>query len=108
MSNFLVLRLRVPRHAWATQDVTSGAVQVSLTGTLRCSRTFACPRVSETFNVQFRFEAFNALNHTNFNPPTSTSLQLFTQALAPIPSAGNLTSTSTTSRQLQFAIKVLW
>jgi hypothetical protein len=65
-------------------------------------------RDSEIFNVQFRFEAFNALNHTNFSPPTSTSLQLFTQALAPIPSAGNLTSTSTTSRQLQFALKILW
>jgi hypothetical protein len=65
-------------------------------------------RGSELFNVQLRFEAFNALNHTNFSPPTSTSLQLFTQALAPIPSAGNLTSTSTTSRQLQFALKVLW
>jgi hypothetical protein len=66
------------------------------------------PRVSENFNIQFRFETFNALNHANFSPPTSTSLQLFTQALAPIPSAGNLTSTSTTSRQLQFALKVLW
>jgi hypothetical protein len=65
-------------------------------------------RGSELFNVQFRFEAFNALNHTNLGPPTSTSLQLFTQALAPIPSAGNLTSTSTTSRQLQFALKILW
>jgi hypothetical protein len=65
-------------------------------------------RGAEIFNVQFRFEAFNALNHTNFGPPTSTSLQLFTQALSAIPSAGNLTSTSTTSRQLQFALKVLW
>jgi hypothetical protein len=65
-------------------------------------------RVSETFNVQFRFEVFNALNHTNFDPPTATSLQLFTQGLTPISSAGNLTSTSTTSRQLQFALKVLW
>jgi hypothetical protein len=71
-------------------------------------KNFRVRRVSETFNVQFRFEAFNVLNHTNFSPPTSTSLQLFTQALAPIPSAGNLTSTSTTSRQLQFALKVLW
>jgi hypothetical protein len=66
------------------------------------------PRISENCNLQFRFETFNALNHTNFGPPTSTSLQLFTQALAPIPSAGNLTSTSTASRQLQFALKVLW
>jgi hypothetical protein len=51
---------------------------------------------------------FNALNHTNFNPPNATGLQLFTQALTPIASAGNLTSTSTTSRQLQFALKILW
>jgi hypothetical protein len=65
-------------------------------------------RLSDSFRIQFRFEVFNALNHTNFNPPTATSLQLFTQALTPIASAGNLTSTSTTSRQLQFALKVLW
>jgi hypothetical protein len=66
------------------------------------------PRLSDSFRIQFRFEMFNALNHTNFNPPPSSSLQLFTVGLTPIASAGNLTSTSTTSRQLQFAIKVLW
>jgi hypothetical protein len=71
-------------------------------------KNFRVLRVSETFDIQFRFEVFNALNHTNFGPPTSTSLQLFTQGLTPIPSAGNLTSTSTTSRQLQFALKVIW
>ena len=71
-------------------------------------KNFRVLRVSDTFNVQFRFEVFNALNHTNFSPPTSTSLRLFTQALAPILSAGNLTSTSTTSRQVQFALKIIW
>jgi hypothetical protein len=65
-------------------------------------------RFSDSFRLQFRFEMFNALNHANFNPPTSTSLQLFTQALTPIASAGKLTATSTTSRQLQFGLKVLW
>jgi hypothetical protein len=65
-------------------------------------------RFSESFRIQFRFEVFNILNHTNFSPPTTTSLQLFTQSLIPISSAGSLTSTSTTSRQLQFALKVLW
>jgi hypothetical protein len=66
------------------------------------------PRLSDTFHLQFRFEMFNALNRANFDPPTSTSSQLFTQTLTPIASAGNLTSTSTTSRQLQFGLKVLW
>ena len=63
---------------------------------------------SESCNLQFRFEAFNVVNHTNFLPPTASSLQLFTQNLTPITSAGKLTATSTTSRQLQLALKVTW
>ncbi len=64
--------------------------------------------LGESFNVQFRAEIFNAMNHTNFASPLPASLQLYTQALAPIPSAGNLTATSTTSRQIQLAIKVIF
>lgn len=65
-------------------------------------------RISEQFNVQFRLEVFNILNHTNFNPPTSNS-QVFngdgsTGGLTP----GLLDSTATTSRQIQAAIKVIW
>ena len=65
-------------------------------------------RISEQFNVQFRIEIFNILNHANFNPPTSNS-QIFngdgsTAGLAP----GLLDSTATTSRQVQFALKVIW
>ena len=65
-------------------------------------------RFSEDFNVQFRAELFNVLNHSNFSPPNSTNVQLFTSSLALIPSAGALTSTSTTSRQIQFALKIVW
>jgi hypothetical protein len=65
-------------------------------------------RISEQFNVQFRMEIFNILNHANFNPPTSNS-QIFngdgsTAGLAP----GLLDATATTSRQVQFALKVIW
>jgi hypothetical protein len=65
-------------------------------------------RISERFNVQFRVEVFNILNHTNFNPPTA-NLQVFngdgsTGGLTP----GLLDTTSTTSRQVQFAVKVIW
>jgi hypothetical protein len=63
---------------------------------------------SESCQLQFRVEAFNVLNHTNFLPPTASSLQLFTQSLTPIASAGKLTATSTLSRQLQFALKIAW
>ena len=65
-------------------------------------------RISEQFNVQFRVEVFNILNHTNFNPPTANS-QAFngdgsTGGLTP----GLLDTTATTSRQVQFAVKVIW
>lgn len=63
-------------------------------------------RLSERWNLQFRAEAFNVFNTANFNTP---NLITFTSATAP-PSttAGVITSTATTSRQLQFALKVLW
>ncbi len=63
-------------------------------------------RIGETFDVQFRAEAFNLLNHANFNTP---NLIVFTSpTAAPSPTAGVITSTATTSRQLQFAVKLLW
>jgi len=63
---------------------------------------------SEDINIQFRAELFNFLNHTNFNPPNSTNVNLFNADLTPILSAGALTSTATTSRQIQFALKFVW
>jgi hypothetical protein len=64
-------------------------------------------RISEQFNVQFRFELFNILNHANFNPPTANNA-IFDGTGSPVGGAGQLNSTSTTSRQLQFALKVIW
>ena len=64
--------------------------------------------LSDTLNIQFRAEFFNVLNHTNFSTPLPANSQVYTVNLALIPSAGNLTSTATTSRQLQFAIKLIW
>jgi hypothetical protein len=64
-------------------------------------------KISETFNVQFRAEFFNILNHANFAPPLSNRT-LFTASGAAIPTAGLISSTVTTSRQIQFGVKVLW
>jgi hypothetical protein len=68
------------------------------------------PRFSETFNVQFRWEIFNILNHANFNPPPPAARQVFNLAgLENTATAGVLASpTATTSRQMQFALKFIW
>jgi hypothetical protein len=64
-------------------------------------------RISESFNVQFRLEIFNALNHANFNPPTN-NFQIFDGSGTLNGGAGNITGTATTSRQIQFALKFIW
>ena len=64
-------------------------------------------RISENFNVQFRAEFFNILNHANFASPTD-NLDVFDQSGAPVASAGLITSTQTPSRQIQFALKLIW
>jgi hypothetical protein len=62
--------------------------------------------VTERVRVQFRAEFFNILNHTNFGTPNTV---VFTSATAgPSPTAGVITGTSTTSRQIQFGLKLLW
>jgi hypothetical protein len=64
-------------------------------------------RISENFNAQFRAELFNILNHANFSSPTD-NLTVFDQNSQPTASAGLITSTQTTSRQIQFALKLIW
>ncbi|RSL16051.1 carboxypeptidase family protein [Edaphobacter aggregans] len=71
-------------------------------------------QITERLRVQFRAEFFNVLNHTNFttpNPviyssgPTPTTLKA---APTLSPTAGVITATSTTSRQIQFGLKILF
>jgi hypothetical protein len=66
-------------------------------------------RIGDSFNVQFRAEAFNILNRANYQvPPLINGTDIFDSTGAPNASAGVLTSTTTTSRQIQLGIKVLW
>jgi len=60
--------------------------------------------VTERLNLQFRAEFFNILNRANFNTP---NLIVFTPS-GVSGTAGAINSTSTTSRQIQFALKLLW
>ncbi len=62
--------------------------------------------IRERVAMQFRAEFFNILNHTNFNSPNPI---VFTAATGgPSPTAGLITSTTTTSRQIQFGLKLQW
>jgi len=61
-------------------------------------------RIRERLNLQFRAEIFNLLNRANFNLPNAI---VFTPS-GLSPTAGVITSTSTTSRQVQFGLKLLW
>jgi hypothetical protein len=60
--------------------------------------------IREHMNVQFRAELFNLLNRANFNTP---NLIVFTPT-GSSGTAGAITSTSTTSRQVQFSLKFAW
>jgi len=62
-------------------------------------------RITEATTLQFRAEFFNILNHTNFSYPT---LGAFSSSGTPNPNAGTITSIVGTSRQIQFALKLLF
>jgi len=64
--------------------------------------------ISDLFNIQFRVEAFNVLNRTNFNPPTANNQVFNADGTSGGLTPGLLDTTSTTSRQVQVALKVIW
>ena len=78
------------------------------------------PKISESFNIQFRAELFNVANHVNYATPPKAGTQLFNGsgvlqpngtilAGAPLATGGVLVGpTASSARQAQFAVKVLF
>jgi hypothetical protein len=60
--------------------------------------------VAERASLQFRAEVFNVLNHANFGTPNAI---VFANG-AISSSAGLITATATTSRQIQFGLKLIF
>jgi hypothetical protein len=73
-------------------------------------------KISENFNVQFRVEMFNILNHPNFAPPGpgDGNTDIFgANGVSADPTtngglAGHLVRTTIPERQIQFAVKILF
>ena len=65
--------------------------------------------IREHARLQFRAEFFNLLNHANFALPNASA---FTQTAngggTPNATFGRITATTTSSRQIQFALKILF
>lgn len=59
-------------------------------------------QIAEGRNLQFRWEAFNVLNHTNLGTPG----QVLFSGSNIAPAAGRITSTSTRPRNMQFALRL--
>ena len=70
-------------------------------------RSFPLRFWSETARLQFRAEMFNLLNRANFQAPLPNN-SLFNTKGALLATAGVITSTAATSRQIQLALRLSW
>ena len=60
--------------------------------------------ITEAIKAQFRVECFNLLNHANLGMPV---VSMFSSGQVS-PTAGAITYTTTTQREIQFGLKLLW
>lgn len=95
--------LEPTRLGTSRRNIAYGPGLQELDGSLIKDTTFEA--FSRQLAVQFRAEAFNVLNHTNFSSPTTTAAQVFNASGNALAGAGVVSSTSTTSRELQFALR---
>jgi hypothetical protein len=83
------------------RDVLIGPGAATIDGSLMKNTA-----IGERLNLQFRAEFFNVLNHANFATPNTI---VFTSAgSAPVNTAGTINATSTSSRQIQLGLKLIW
>jgi hypothetical protein len=74
-------------------------------------KTIPLKKISESSDLQFRMECFNCTNRVNLSPPVSNNAILSGDPStygSPVTNAGLITTTTTTSRQIQLALKLTW
>ena len=71
-------------------------------------KNFPVNKISENFVAQFRVEVFNIPNHANFQAPNLVNADIFNADGSANNTAGQLTAPTTSSRQVQFALKLTW
>ena len=64
--------------------------------------------VRDEITIQFKTEFFNVFNRANFGSPGTNIFVAAGGAVQRDPTAGTITNSTTTSRQIQFALKVLF
>jgi hypothetical protein len=69
---------------------------------------FKTTTLHERLGVQFRAEIFNLLNRANFNTPNLIAFTASGSTTKVSGTAGAITSTSTTARQIQLGLKLIW
>jgi len=88
----------------AGRNILAGPNLVSLD--LSLFKNLRTPVAQDRLGIQFRTEFFNILNRANFATPPSTDI--FDSSGNVNGAAGLLTATSTTSREIQFGLKITW
>jgi hypothetical protein len=68
---------------------------------------FKDAKIKENLNLEFRAEFFNVFNHSNFESPIDNST-LFGQDGSATGGAGAIDATSTSNREIQFALKLIF
>jgi hypothetical protein len=99
----------VPLPKYSVPTLASKATASGGGETLSTLKNFNMP--AEGHTLQFRFEAFNLPNHTNWGNPDANAGQIVRNAAGQITNAGSfgvLTGTRTNMRQLQFALKYIF
>ncbi len=104
-TNCFTLPNPLTRLGNSTRNIATGPNLFNLD--LAAYKNIPITAISEGFRLQLRAEFFNILNHTNFAAPLANN-QVFNQAGGAIGAAGQITSTQTSSRQIQLGVRLNW